>query len=351
VSQKVSVDLSAKLCVPPRSSRLCVKGQPGFYGIAPAQMVRLVAVRRAAGLRPAQLRVFRINVPALTLMVLLAPSWLGFAWLATKASWFWRHDPEFQFGWAVLVLCVYLFARAWAARPRVRLKWSVGNISMGLLGCGLLFITQLYQAAYGLTPASMSGLGVGFLLVVGANLSFVWGWPGLRQFGFAFGFLLVAVPIPSLIGGPVVGALQQQLAAVNVEVLNLVGIPAVQTGHLVAIAAGTVGIDEACSGIRSLRACLMISLFLGQLHHFGLGRRFGLVIAGFGLAVFFNLIRTFSLVCIASQSGFGALGKWHELTGTGLLVVCFMSLWGLSSWLHRPATPKTVFVPGASIQG
>ena len=275
----------------------------------------------------------------LILILLLAPSWLAFAWLATKASWFWSHDPELQFGWAVLVLCVYLFARAWAKRPMVRLKWNVGNISTGLLGCVLLFITQLYQAAYGLTPASMSGLGLGFLLVVCSNLSFVWGWPGLRQFGFAFGFLLVALPIPSLISGPVVGALQNHLAAIDVEVLNLVGIPAMQRGHLIAIAAGTVGIDEACSGIRSLRACLMISLFLGQLYQFGIGKRFGLVIAGFGLAVFFNLIRTFSLVCIASQSGLGALGKWHDSTGTGLLVICFMSLWGLSLWLHRPATP------------
>ena len=276
----------------------------------------------------------------LILILLLAPSWLGFAWLATKASWFWSHDPELQFGWAVLVLCVYLFARAWATRPMLRLKWNAGNISIGLLGCVLLFITQLYQAAYGLTPASMSGLGMGFLLVVCSNLSFVWGGPGLRQFGFAFGFLLVALPIPSLVSGPVVGALQNQIAAINVEVLNLVGIPAMQRGHLIAIALGTVGIDEACSGIRSLRACLMISLFLGQLYQFGLGQRFGLVIAGFGLAVFFNLIRTFSLVCIASQSGLGALGKWHDSTGTLLLVACFMSLWGLSLWLHRPAVPR-----------
>jgi exosortase len=275
----------------------------------------------------------------LTLLVLLSPSWLGFAWLATKASWFWSHDPELQFGWAVLGLCLYLFARAWAARPPVRLVWNAGNMVTGLLGCVLLFMTQLYQAAYGLTPASMSGLGLGFLLVVGSNLSFIWGWPGLRQFGFAFGFLLVALPIPSLISGPVVGALQNNLAAIDVEVLNLVGIPAMQTGHLIAIAAGTVGIDEACSGIRSLHACLMISLFLGQFNQFGLGKRFGLVIAGFGLAVFFNLIRTFVLVCIVNHSGLGALGKWHDLTGTGLLVACFMSLWGLGLWLHRPPTP------------
>jgi len=281
-------------------------------------------------------------VSSLTLILLLAPSCLAFAWLASKASWFWSHDPEFQFGWAVFVLCIYLFARAWTKRPLVRLKWNAGNICTGVLGCLVLFITQLYQAAYGLTPASMSGLGLGFLLVVCSNLNFVWGWPGLRHFGFAFGFLLVALPIPSVVGSPVMDTLQNQLAAIDVEVLNLVGIPVIQRGHLVATSLGTVGIEEACSGIRSLQVCLMISLFLGQIYQFGIGKRFGLVIAGFGLAVFFNLIRTFTLVCIASQSGLGALGKWHDSTGVGLLVACFMSLWGLSLWLRRPRAPEPI---------
>ena len=288
-------------------------------------------------------------VPLLVLILLLAPSWLAFAWLATKASWFWSHDPELEFGWAVLALCVYLFVRAWAQRPEVRLRWHGGNLLAGLLGCGLLFMTQLYQAAYGLTPASMSGLSLGYLLVVVANLSFLWGWPGLRQFGFAFAFLLVAMPIPSLFGTPVVSALQRFLAAVDVELLNLVGIPAIQSGHLVSTAFGTVGMDEACSGIRSLRACFMISLFLGQMYQMTFGKRLGLVIAGFGLAVFFNLIRTFALVCIASHSGLEVMNKWHDSTGVALLVSCFLSLWGLSLWLRRPAAPAPEFVPDPPI--
>src|SRR4029077_10025992 len=133
---------------------------------------------------------------------------------------------------------------------------------------------------------------------------------------------------------------QNHLAAIDVELLNLLGIPTLQRGHLIATSLSTVGIDEACSGIRSLQASLMISLFLGQLYQLRLGKRSGLVLAGFGLAVFFNLIRTFTLVCIASQSGLGTMGKWHDSTGIGLLAACFMSLWGLSLWLSRPPTPK-----------
>ncbi len=275
---------------------------------------------------------------------MLAPSWLAFAWLVAKAQWFWTHNPELQFGWAVLALCLYLLGQAWPNQPILQLRWSFPGVLAALLGCFVLFVTQLYQAAYGLTPASMSGLGGGFLLVVCANLNYVWGWPGVRRFAFCFGFLVVSLPIPSLISAPIVDRLQVGIASVDVALLNLVGIPSIRTGNLIAIASGTVGIDEACSGIRSLQATLMISLFLGQLYLFSAARRIFLVLAGFALAVFFNLVRTFVLVCIASDSGLGALEKWHDSTGVTILVACFFALWGLGVWWRRrpgaaPASP------------
>jgi exosortase len=292
-------------------------------------------------------------LPPLTLILLLAPSWLATAWLVQKAHWFWLHNVELQFGWAVLVLCGYLFTQAWPGRPVAHPRLSLTAGLTGLAGCLLLFAVQLYQAGYGLTPASMSGLGLGFFLVVLANLGFLWGWPGVRQFGFAFGFLLVALPIPTLLSGPVISLLQGGIAAINFEVLNLIGIPAVRHGHLMSIASGTVGIDEACSGIRSLQATLMISLFLGQLYRFGLGRRLGLILAGFCLAFVFNLVRTFVLVCIASHSGLAAVGRWHDSTGVSILVACFFCLWGLSMWLRppeaaAPASPTSGGEPSTS---
>ncbi|MBI5387448.1 MAG: exosortase/archaeosortase family protein [Verrucomicrobia bacterium] len=271
----------------------------------------------------------------LSLLILLAPSWLALAWLVTKAQWFWSHNPELSFGWAVLVLCGYLFFQAWPKPPPLRLKWSVLSVAAAVMACFVLFVTQIYQAAYGLTPASMSGLGLGFLLVVCSNLVFVWGWPGVRHFGFSFGFMLVALPIPSLITAPIIDGLQVRIASFDAELLNLIGIPAMRTGKLITIAAGTVGIDEACSGIRSLQASLMISLFLGQLYGFNLMRRLAFIAAGFALAVFFNLVRTFLLVCIASNAGLGGVGKWHDATGTGILVACFLGLWGLGVILRR----------------
>src|SRR5437870_13228754 len=93
----------------------------------------------------------------------LLPAALAMVWLVSKARWFWSHNPELQFGWVVMVLWGYLLWEVWGKRPETKFEWTFGAVLTGLIGLALLFLTQLYQAALGLTPASMSGLGAGVL--------------------------------------------------------------------------------------------------------------------------------------------------------------------------------------------
>jgi hypothetical protein len=53
-----------------------------------------------------------------------------------------------------------------------------------------------------------------------------------------------------------------------------------------------LGIDEACSGVRSLQATLMVSLFLGEIHRLKIGARVALVAIGFGAAFLTNIGRS-----------------------------------------------------------
>src|SRR5262245_33356892 len=79
----------------------------------------------------------------------LFPSWLALAWLISKAQWFWSHNPELQFGWIIVMLCGYLMWESWETRPEATFRWDVSTCILATLGCGLLGLTQLYQAAYG----------------------------------------------------------------------------------------------------------------------------------------------------------------------------------------------------------
>ena len=140
-------------------------------------------------------------------------------------------------------------------------------------------------------------------------------------------FFLVAVPWPSGLENLVVQSLMRSNVATTVELLGFFGIPAVQHGNVIEVGTGIVGIDEACSGIRSLQATLMISLFLGELYRLTFRRRVWLVVLGFVLAFAFNVARTLLLTGIASARGVGAVASWHDPAGVTILVACFLSLW------------------------
>jgi hypothetical protein len=68
--------------------------------------------------------------------------------------------------------------------------------------------------------------------------------------------------------------------SVTVELLNLFHFPAVQHGNVIEVRTGFLGVDEACSGIRSLQATLMVSLFLGELYRASWIRRAILILIG-----------------------------------------------------------------------
>src|SRR5690242_17703497 len=122
-------------------------------------------------------------------LVSLLPAGLSMAWLVAKVHWFWDHQPDLQFGWVVLLLCVYLFWEAWENRPATRLRWSMGWLLLASIGLGLAFVVQIFQAACGTNAASVAGLAIAVMCIVAGNLGYTFGGAGIRHFGFAFAFL------------------------------------------------------------------------------------------------------------------------------------------------------------------
>ena len=193
---------------------------------------------------------------------------------------------------------------------------------------------------------------------------------GLRfpvsSFTFPLIFFLVAVPWPSLLEMPLIQALTRLDVGVTTELMGWLGIPAIQHGNVIEVATGVVGIDDACSGIRSFQATLMISLFLGEWLRLTRGWRAVLVLAGFLFSLLFNLARLLLLVWVASRDGVAAASRWHDPAGVLILLGCFSGLWFLAQALAKkkappaprsplpvpvsPQPPSTIQHPASSIQ-
>ncbi|MBI4326079.1 MAG: exosortase/archaeosortase family protein [Chloroflexi bacterium] len=269
------------------------------------------------------------------ILLALLPSWLAMAWLISKAQWFWNNRPDLQFGWVVLMLSAYLIWDAWEQRPLPTSRWNWASALLGLSGLALLFLVQIYQAAFGMMAASLLALALGVMLLVAANLSYVFGWSGLRHFAFGFGFLLIALPMPTALYNPIVSGLQSKVAAINVEVLNIIGIPAQQVGSLIHLPNGTVGIDEACSGIRSLQSTIMATLFIGYLTLRNKALQIALFVVGMLLAITGNVIRSFFLSYMANEQGLASINTVHDAAGWSILAFTAVGVMILSWFFAR----------------
>ncbi|MFL6589558.1 MAG: exosortase/archaeosortase family protein [Chthoniobacterales bacterium] len=263
---------------------------------------------------------------------------LGLVWLevVSRLRLEWSINPQYSYGWAVPFLAAYIFWRRWhsapaAAAPNAPVVWS----ALLVLAAAATVPVRLILEA---NPDWRLLSWVLALSAVAASAAAVYltgGITWLRHFAFPILFFLVAVPWPTFLEQIVIQGLMRIDALVNVEVLTAIGIPAVQLGNVIEVGSGFVGIDEACTGIRSLQATFMVSLFLGEFYGFSVLRRFILVVSGAVLAFFCNLVRTFLLVYLGSEHGFQTLKNWHDPAGHTILGVCLLGLWGLSMLLSR----------------
>jgi exosortase len=305
------------------------------------------------------------------LCAILSLAWLWFS-LINHLRVEWTFNAQYSYGWFVPFLCLIL---AWERLKHGKRKVeecdlqpeppaitpSLHRLTAPLLSAFyfLLFLylpTRLFQEAnpeWRFVSWSLAIITIGITLAVLAEVEKLRTEPLKQQdadrnlsvsafqhfsvsaFLFPLCFFLVAVPWPTFIEGDLIQTLTRGNTAVTVELLNLIGIPALQHGNTIEVSSGVVGIDDACSGIRSFQATLMISLFFGDLYRLSVLRRLSLCFAGFALSFVFNVVRTTLLTTVAATQGMDAIAGWHDPAGVTILVGCFVTLWLLSLWLKK----------------
>lgn len=249
----------------------------------------------------------------------------------------WTVNAQYAYGWTVPFLALYLFFERWQCRPEPLHFRKKNPLLTGvaiIFALGLLPLRLIQEANPDWRLVGWMIAGIVTILTLCAIL-FAGGWPWLRHFWFPVCFMLVAVPWPVPIENRLIQSLMQNVAACCVELLGWFGIPAVQQGNVIEVSSGAVGVEEACSGVRSLQTTLMISLFLGEWFRFGFPRRIALLVLGMAIAYFCNLGRAFWLVWLSVQHGAEAIAQWHDFAGLLVLAVTLILLWSTALGLRK----------------
>lgn len=305
------------------------KAAPGFLRVIDAEF-RLVASARGSrspcvDARPAPSSRFARVLP----WAVLAGLWLA---SARTLGAEWAAAPQYHYGWAVPVLCGWLFWQRWQDRPVPHPTrapaWFGLILALGFAPLRLVLETfPDWRPALWLLAAILVGTTFWLLRAAGGKA-----WTG--HFAFPVAFLLTAVPWPTPLEATVIHGLMRANAALAADVVTALGTPAVQRGAVIDLGSTLVGVDEACSGIRSLQASLMLALLFGEVFRVSMARRVGLLGIGLLLALSANLARTGWLVWTAAHDGAGAAGAQHDQTGWLSLLACVSGV-ALLGWRWR----------------
>lgn len=273
-------------------------------------------------------------------ILLFAVLWVD---LVRQLSYQWDASEQYAYGWFVPFLSLGLFFKRWATRPAPQL--SAFRLPLSVL-CFLLCLLLLpVRIVHDINPDWPLINWLLTLLVVSLSLYAVFlagGWPWVRHFAFPVCFILIAVRWPYRIEHGLTQGLMRVVANLTVEILGWLDIPALQRGNLIELSTGVVGVDEACSGIRSFQSTLMAALFLGELYRLPGPRRVYLLVGGVALSFGFNIVRTLILSWQASTAGLSALEKWHDPAGMLIFFVSFACLWAFSNFLKRSGASSSI---------
>lgn len=268
-------------------------------------------------------------------------------WLFGHLRVEWTLNPQYNFAWGVPFLALLLFYFRWQRRPGPGLgaqNNAMITVSMAFT-LALLFPIRVIEEAnpdWRLLSWVLALCVIDFSLL---SLLRAGGARWLTHFAFPICFPLTAVPWPVQFENFVVQTMMHAVAYVAVEIAGWFGVGAYQLGNVIQLRNGFVGVDEACSGVKTLQAGIMVALVLGELLHLRSARRIALVVLGCGWIFVCNVFRATALVFVAANSGLDALNHWHDVIGTAALLCGMAGMLGLA-WLWKSKPPAAPASPG-----
>ena len=155
---------------------------------------------------------------------------------------------------------------------------------------------------------------------------------------------LLCAPIPPGTYTRLTLGLQLWVSENVLRALNLLGVAALRHGNVIELANARVGIEEACSGVRSLISCVFAGLFFSATLVRRPWARVVLIGLSVPLALGMNFLRSLTLTLLADH-GVDIAGTWHDVTGFAVLGVTAALLAGLALVLEK----REKSIPGSAM--
>ena len=231
----------------------------------------------------------------------------------------WWDDENYSHGFLVPVFSAYV---VWerraelAAAPRDGTWWGLPVLVAGIAA----LIVGDVGAENFLTRSSLIVILGGLVLLhLGSRIA--------RILAFPLAYLFFMVPLPAIVFYAIAFPLQGLAAENAAWALDLLGVPVLLDGNVIRLSQITLGVTEACSGIRSLISLLALAVAWAYLMIPGFWAGAILVASAVPITVFANAGRVVATGLIGQTFGVQyATGFFHSFSGWVIFVFAFFGL-------------------------
>jgi exosortase len=151
------------------------------------------------------------------------------------------------------------------------------------------------------------------------------------------------VPIPAIVYNKLAAPLQLFASWVASNTIALIGIPIFRDGNVMHLSEISLGVAEACSGLRSISSLTVLALVLGYFICSTLPIRILLFFLAFPVAIGVNVLRIVVTALFAREDPALAEGFFHSFSGWVVFLVGFGLMYAAATALAR-FEPKNIEV-------
>jgi exosortase len=245
----------------------------------------------------------------------------------------WINDPNYTHGFIVPLASIWII---WSMRETLA-KTVVEPKSWGLLVIGFAVLQLLAGTLGAENFAAHSSL---LVMLAGLTIS-IFGTSMLRHLLFPIAWLIFMIPLPAIIFYSITFPLQLLASRMASGLLDLLHITNLREGNVMYFSHYTIGVVEACSGIRSLITLLAFAVLLGYLRSMRPWARIVLAACTVPVALIFNAIRVASAGVLGNYLGERwAEGTFHTASGIALFLGGLSMIALISTILMRWSSPS-----------
>jgi exosortase len=207
---------------------------------------------------------------------------------------------------------------------RIPLDPSWSGLVLLLFGLAVFVVGQLGAELF-LARSSM-------LLVLAGLIVLFWGWNYFRALLFPLAFLILMIPIPTIVFNQITFPLQLLDSQAAAVILPWLGVPVFREGNVINLPAMPLNVAEACSGIRSLMSLVTLAIIYGYLMDRRTSVRVVLAIASVPIAVAANSLRIIGTgLLVQYWDPDKAEGYFHASWGLFIFLIALVAMY----LLHR----------------